>query len=59
MNSDPIMADIISWLNGVKLVNGGKNIGFSLNKHPKIKEYIRSYLADQAIDIENTIANLK
>lgn len=56
---DPIMADILSWLNGVKFLNGAKNIPFSLNKHPRIKDYMRSYLSDKAIDIENTIVNFQ
>lgn len=56
---DPIMADIIQWLYGVKLLNGGKNLSISLMKHPKIKDYLRQYLSDKALDIENTIANLK
>ena len=56
---DPIIADILCWLNGIKFLNGSKNIPFSLNKHPEIKNYLRSYLSDKAVDIENSIVNLK
>lgn len=58
MNSDPIIANIYSYLQGVKYVNGPNEVHYSLRKHPKIKDYLRSYLADQAVDIENDIDNL-
>lgn len=58
MNSDPIITDIMAWSQGIKFLNGPSGVQVSLRKHPKIRDYLRSYLADQAVDIENTIDTL-
>ena len=58
MNSNPIIAQIYAWLQGVKYVNGPSEVQYSLRKHPKIRQYLRDYLADQAVDIENDIDTL-
>lgn len=57
--SDPIIADIMCWLQLKKICNGGKYIPHVLNQHPVIKQYLKAYCADKAIDIENTIATLQ
>lgn len=57
--SDPIIADIFNWLSLKKICNGGKYIPHELNQHPQIKNYLKSYCSDLALDIENDIANLK
>lgn len=56
---DPIIADIYMWLQGIKFLNGAKQIPVSLFKHPEIKKYLNAYLSDKAVDIENTISTLK
>lgn len=46
---------IIEYLYGVKCLYGSKQIPMTLVKHPKMRDFMKKYLSDYALDVESDI----
>ena len=50
-----IYNNITEYLYGVKCMYGSKQIPATLIRHPKIRDFLKKYLAEYALDIEADI----